>query len=215
MNPTPMLCLLSLLLGLPLFGANAEKAGPGSAVTDSSSEVLQAMDKLKFRIVEDPAKQVDPLLLSVPSNYQVEIPVSAGYPVRLAFQVRGKTVEALRQEIKARLDADYYRNATVELSLLDRAAKGGKVLIYGAVRSNMIELPPGEQKTILEAVLQAAANEFAKLTKVKLHRMNPATGKVESRVVDVESIKKSGDRSKDVVLQDGDRIEIPERGLVF
>jgi len=193
----------------------AELGAVSSGAAEKEPTVLLAMDKLKFRIVEDPAKPVEPLPLSVPSNYQIEIPVSTGYPLRLTFQVQGKSLEALRREIKERFDAEYYQNATVELVLLDRAAKGGKVLIYGAVRSNMVELPAGEPKTILEAVLQAAASEFAKLTKVKLHRLNPATGKVESRIVDVEAIKKSGDRSKDVVLQDGDRIEIPERGLVF
>ena len=35
------------------------------------------------------------------------------------------------------------------------------------------------------------------------------------KLVDVESIKKSGDKSKDIVLQDGDRIEVPERSVVF
>lgn len=201
---------LSLVLVLTPRAAESTEAGKASP-----SPILQAMDKLKFRVVEDPAKSLEPLLLSVPANYQLEVPVTLGHPLKITVNVQGKTVEQAAQEIKTKLDADYYQDASVELALLDRAQKGGRVLIYGAVRSNLIDLPPGEQRTILEAVLQAATNEFAKLAKVRLHRLNPATGKVETRVIDVEAIKKSGDRSKDVVLQDGDRIEIPERGIVF
>lgn len=203
----------ALILAPTWLVSGAEPVQP--PVSATNSVVLQSMDKIRFRIAEDPSRNIEPVLLSVPANHIVDFPVSAGFPQKIAINVKGRTLEDVARELKARLDDEYYQDCRLEIILMDRAQKGGRVMVYGAVRQNFVELPPGEQKTILEAVLQAVASEFAKLSKVKLHRMNPATGKVESRVVDVESIKKSGDRSKDVVLLDGDRIEIPERGIVW
>lgn len=213
MKPTLAIAAATLILAASGFVSGAEPVQ--APVPSTNSIVLQSMDKIRFRIAEDPSRNIEPVLLSVPANHIVDFPVSAGYPQKIAINVKGRTLEDVSKELKTRLDQEYYQDCRLEIILMDRAQKGGRVMVYGAVRQNFVELPPGEQKTILEAVLQAVASEFAKLSKVKLHRMNPATGKVESRVVDVESIKKSGDRSKDVVLLDGDRIEIPERGIVW
>ena len=207
--------IIGLHLGLALAAAVPEAPSGVGGTPATNGVVLQAMDKLHYRIPEDPSKNGELLLLSVPASQMVEFPVSLGYPQRVVISVKGRTLDEVLQELKSKLDQDYYVNSHPDLKLVDRAQKGGRVMIYGAVRQFSIDLPPGEQKTILEAVLQAVTSEFAKLSKVKLHRLNPNTGKVDSRVVDVEAIKKSGDRSKDVVLQDGDRIEVPERGIVF
>ena len=78
-----------------------------------------------------------------------------------------------------------------------------------------IELFPSEQKMLSAAIIQLGYNEFADLKKVKLHRIDPATGENKTTTVDVKDILKTNDRSKDVILQDGDRVEVPERGFVF
>ena len=73
---------------------------------------------------------------------------------------------------------------------------------------------PGETKTVFEGVYQVGLSEFANLKKVKLNRLNPQTKETESRVIDLEAVRK-GDRAKDVPLQDGDRVEVPEKSIVF
>lgn len=201
------------ILAGPMCGVvkGAEVSAPA---VPSASMRIQPMDKLRFRVVEDPVKG-EPEQVMVSPNFMVDFPVSHGSVVRVSLSARDKTLEEISRELKARLDADYYVDAHVEIAFEQRSLKAGRVLISGAARVNILPLDPSEQKTILEAILQAQPTDFAKLTKVKLFRSNPATGKLETRVIDVDEIKKSGDKSKDVILQDGDRIDIPEKGLVF
>ena len=52
------------------------------------------------------------------------------------------------------------------------------------------------------------------LRNVKLIRLNSKTGQAEETTVDVEAINeaiKQGDRSKDVLLKDGDRVVVPAK----
>ena len=194
------------------FAAEPAKAGaaskPAAPVASYENQALNPMDKLSFRIQEDPVRGA-PEQVSVTALYELHFPISRGAPDMISIQVKGKTLLQVRQELKAALDADYYRNATVELKLLDRSQKGGQILFYGSVRTYTIPLAPGEQKTLLEGVLQAGPTEWANLKRVELQRIDPGTQKPEIKVIDVEAIK-NGDRKNDLLLQDGDRIKIPE-----
>jgi Spy/CpxP family protein refolding chaperone len=89
----------------------------------------------------------------------------------------------------------------------------GKITITGAVRNNFVMLLPGEQKNLLETILQAGPGEMANLKKVKLMRVNSATGKTEVMFINVESIKK--DPAKDVLMFDGDRLDLVEKNVLF
>jgi len=50
---------------------------------------------------------------------------------------------------------------------------------------------------------------------VRIRRMDTATKREVITEHDVKKLLKEGDRSKDPVLKDGDRVEIPERVLNF
>ncbi len=188
--------------GEPPAGA-AVGAGPSS-----DQQILNPLDKLAYRVLEDPVKGV-PELVSVTALYEMHFPVSRGSAEMISIGVRGKTLAQVRQELKGVLDEEYYRNATVELKLLDRSQKGGQILLFGQVRAFSIPLAPGEQMTLLAGVLQAQPTEWANLKKVELQRIDPVTQKPVVQVIDVEAIK-NGDRKNDVLLQDGDRIKVPE-----
>lgn len=206
--------ILAVLLVLASSGFAAEPAAaagtakPAAPAAGYENQVLNPMDKLSFRIQEDPVRGA-PEQVSVTALYELHFPISRGAPDLISIQVKGKTLQQVRQELKAALDADYYRNATVDLKLLDRSQKGGQILFYGSVRTYTIPLAPGEQKTLLEGVLQAGPTEWANLKRVELQRIDPGTQKPEIKVIDIEAIK-NGDRKNDLLLQDGDRIKIPE-----
>ena len=89
----------------------------------------------------------------------------------------------------------------------------GMVMFYGAVRGNFLQLGLGEQKTLFEGVYQVGVSEFSNLKKVKLNRVDPVSGKTEIKIINVEKVKQ-GDRSEDILLQDGDRIEVPEKTII-
>jgi Spy/CpxP family protein refolding chaperone len=89
----------------------------------------------------------------------------------------------------------------------------GRITITGPVRNNFVMLLPGEEKKLLETILQAGPSEMANLKKVKLMRVDSATGKTEVKVINVEAIKK--DPAKDVLMFDGDRLDLVEKNVLF
>jgi hypothetical protein len=177
---------------------------------------LTHMDKLSFSIAEDPVKSSESEIVYVNAQYGlVGVRVSRGSADEvLSINVKDKTLGQVKREIKELLDKDYYYDCKVQLSLHDRTRKTGQVLFYGAgARVNFIPLSPGEDKTLFEGVMQAGVSEFANLKKVKLNRVDPSTGKPTTTEYNVEAIKK--DRNLDILLQDEDRIEIPEKKIIF
>ena len=186
---------------------------PPPAVAEDNYQ-LNLQDKLLFSVVEDPVQTAAPDELYVNALGEIHARICRGFDDVLTLRVKGKTLRQVKAELKEKLEAEYYYQATVELRLIDQTRKGGQVLFFGAVRSNFLPLLPGEPRTIFEGVYQVGVSEFANLRKVKLTRVNPATGKPESRTIDLEAIKK-GARAEDVRLEDGDRIEVPEKKIVF
>jgi protein involved in polysaccharide export with SLBB domain len=86
----------------------------------------------------------------------------------------------------------------------------GQVTLSGAVLGKIVRLEPGKPKTLREALSEAGPTEFARLSRVRVDRVDPATGETKKFLIDIEAIEK-GDRSKDLQLLDGDRIMVPER----
>jgi protein involved in polysaccharide export with SLBB domain len=200
---------------------NAAAGAAAASANDTDKDVaraykLQPGDRVLYRVLQDPVRATDPETLGVNALGEIHFPISRGSATVVTVGVRARTLDDVRGELKRRLDADYYYDAEVELKLLDRTVRTGQVLVYGrGVRGGAIVLAAGEQKTLFEAILHAGPTEFANLRKVRLHRVDPATQESRSEVIDVEEIKRTGSRLKDVVLQDGDRIEVPEKGVVF
>jgi hypothetical protein len=88
-----------------------------------------------------------------------------------------------------------------------------KVLFFGAgARGNSLTIPAGKSITISQGVYEVGVGEFANLHKVKLYRKSKE-GKVEVTTFDMDAIRDKG--TLDEPLRDGDRVEIPERHLVF
>lgn len=175
-------------------------------------EILKPGDKLHFMIEEDPARSgpqeviVSPLgdlLFAVSRNSDVSIPISSN----------NKTLGAIKQELKEKLDADYYVDCHLYLKIHEQLGQKGEILFSGQVRANILPLAPGERITLFEAMLKVGYTDFANLKKVVLHRKETETGKSTSVVFNVDAMIK-GDRSKDIELKDGDHIEVREKTLV-
>jgi hypothetical protein len=61
---------------------------------------------------------------------------------------------------------------------------------------------------------QVGTTEFARLSKVRVERLDPATGKTKEIFVNIEAVNK-GERDQDLELQDGDRITVSEKWFNF
>ncbi len=203
--------LLGLLFAVLLLGVTAERGRSQSSSsappTDQSKYRLMPNDRLAFRIEEDPVKSSDPTAVTVTPLGEIHFQVTRGSDMSVVINARGKTIAEVRAELKARLDADYYQNATVSLNVLNHSVQQGKVLFVGPAIMGTVPLRPGETKTLAEAIIQLGYNDFVNLKKVTVERLDPVTRQLSTIVVDVDGVIRLKDRSKDILLQDGDRVK--------
>jgi protein involved in polysaccharide export with SLBB domain len=168
---------------------------------------LNPMDKLSISIAEDPVKG-QPADIIVSPLGDLVVRVSRCCEESVVVNVRGKTLEQVQKELKEKLEADFYQKVTLQVRLMDQTRRKGSVFLRGAVRANSVPMDPGKPLTLWEALNQAGTTEYANYRKIKLDR----NGKISEH--DIEAVNK-GDRSKDIELQDGDRITVPEKRFNF
>ena len=211
-----MFCVfLGLFHGSAGWAQEPSSAGVGRpAANDLANYRLVPQDKLRFRIEQDPAKDLETPDLLVSALGYVSFPVGRGHNTVVTLEVRGKTLSEVVSELKTLLEADYYHAATLQLELIDQSKRFGRAIFFGSVRG-AVQLRPGDPTTVSEAILQLGYDEYANLKKVKINRVDQETRRSKTIEVDVYSVLKKGNRRNDVVLQDGDRVEVPEKGILF
>lgn len=219
-------CLSPFLLSGWAQDASPPVPSPGAAPALSSlaaaseggsrtNYTLRMGDRLQYRLAEDPERGPNPILVEVNSLGEVSFPVSRNFDLRITFEVRGRTVDEARETLREKLLADYYHKATVELTLADKTLQMAKVQFFGTgmVRGEVPIPPDGPPLMLSDALLRLNPPEFANLRKVKIHRPEGDSGRVKVIEVDANAIIKNGQRDKDVVLKDGDRVEVPEKWI--
>lgn len=199
---------------VPATLVSVEASRPNGSSSFGAEEVryeLRTGDRLRFRIEEDPATGRDPLMVAVNSVGEASFPVSRESDIRVTLLVRGKTLKQVKEMLSARLLEEYYNRATVELNLEEKVLTPGKVQFFGEMRGTVPLLPDHPPMFLSEQMLQMGVPDFANLRRVKVHRMDPVTQTPKVIEVDVRSIIRGGERSKDVILQDGDRVEVLQK----
>lgn len=173
--------------------------GERSGMIADPNRKLQPLDQLTFEIVEDnePAqpKQV---------SQEGDLDISPVGPVRVA----GLTTAAATNEIRRRLEADYYHRATVRLSLTKANASASMGIVYLSGEFKTVgsqSIFADRPLTLSQAIINANLfTRWANQRKVKLTRM--INGRPETSLHDVKVIIDKGQADRDVLLQDGDRI---------
>lgn len=135
--------------------------------------------------------------------------------------VEGLTTDEVAQKIKEGLEKDYFQKATVTVAIESALAAGGGVaggviyVIGNVNRPGPLLLPKDERFTVTKAII-AAGNfaVFANGGKVQLIRYDK-TGKKYITYMDVDRIMKRGEFEKDIQVQDGDWIIVPEKLINF
>lgn len=95
----------------------------------------------------------------------------------------------------------------------EKAKAGGQVSIFGAVRGNGLQgnwfkLTPGTPTSLSQALLAVGFADNARMSQVKLTRVNPDTKQPESKTVNLLGLKR-GEPIEEILLQDGDRVDVP------
>lgn len=195
--------------GVDLSPRNATAlASTNSMEVLDSSRALERGDIVSYRVVED---KTPPINLRVSDSGEMEVPMLGR--VRAA----GKTPKQLAYEIKRLLERQYYHKATVIIGLESASTlPRGRVYISGAIgRQGPLDLPADERLTVSKAILLSGGfGDFADKRRVRVIRKDE-NGVPKRHTVDVKEVLERGRLEKDMYLQDGDFIVVPERGINF
>jgi len=192
-------------------GTNAAVATPASLsgyVADDKYK-LRVGDKISLQILED---RDAPRGLVVADSGELDVP----YVGRVTAS--DKTCKQLAEELKARLEKEYYHRATVIIAL-DVANKFlGRIYVWGQVRNQgPVDLAVNENLTVGKAILRAGGfGDFANKKRVKVVRGGGKEGAAkQSFELNMVDILEKGQTEKDVVLQPDDFIIVPSRLINF
>lgn len=145
------------------------------------------------------------------------------FPGAGRINVAGLTAAELMEKIKAALERDYFQKATVTVNIDavptvagQTTAAGGVVYVLGSVnKPGPLMLPQSEVFTVAKVIIAAGGfNSFANGGKVLLVRYDEKGRKYET-VVNVARIMKHGELHRDVPVQGGDWIIVPEKLFSF
>lgn len=206
-------CVLrwALLLGAgaSLYAASpARSPGSGSSASFAESAkpadyVLQPEDQLRVNVFQEED-----------INKQGEVTISQESSITLPLigtvSLKGLTARQAEDKIRALYDKDYLVNPQVTVTVQKYAERS--VNVFGSVKeAGRILFPPERGLTLLDAISGAKGHDrLASLKAVKLTRKLP-NGDTVTETIDVDAIIKDG--RKDIPLQPGDQIYIPERIL--
>jgi len=196
----------------PPGSSYAPQQDTGSLGAPDPSKPLGRGDIVTFSIAQD---REQPQVMRVTDTGELDF---SAFPKIGRISVVGRTCAQVASELKHRLEADYYNAADVSLGInqVNTLSSRGKVFITGNVRSpGPQDLPANERTTVSNAIIRAGGfDKFANEHKVKVTRKD-RTGKAASFTVDVKSIIVGGHMEKDVELQDGDYINVPQNVINF
>ncbi len=170
---------------------------------------LRVGDKISLQITED---RDAPKGLVVADSGELDVP----YVGRVS--ATDKTCKQLADELKARLEKDYYHRATVIISLDVANKLLGRIYVWGQVRQQgPIDIMVNENLTAGKAILRAGGfGDFANKKKVKIVRGGAKEGAAkQSFELNMVDILEKGKTERDVVLQPDDFIIVPSRLINF
>jgi protein involved in polysaccharide export with SLBB domain len=170
---------------------------------------LRVGDKISLQILED---RDAPKALMVADSGELDVP----YVGRVAAS--DKTCKQLADELKTRLEKEYYHRATVIIALDVANKLLGRIYVWGQVRNQgPIDVAVNENLTAGKAILRAGGfSDFANKKRVKVVRGGAVDGAAkQSFELNMVDILEKGKTEKDVVLQPDDFVIVPSRLINF
>jgi polysaccharide export outer membrane protein len=132
----------------------------------------------------------------------------------------GLTAEELAQKIRDPLQRDYFKKATVSVTIETTptiaVTSAGTINVTGAINrpGPMLLPPPPEVFTVMKAILAAGGlGQFGDGANVRVFRYHG--GKKFETHVNLNRIMKEGEFERDIPLQDGDWIVVKEKWISF
>jgi protein involved in polysaccharide export with SLBB domain len=223
MSLLPVLAQLPVPTALPAKPATSTFTSPAPMASASGvlngyvaddTYKLRVGDTVSFQIMEDRVLgfQDVPVNLVVTDSGELDVT----YIGRV--MAVGKTCRQLAANIKVALEKEYYKKATVVLSLNLANHIAGRVYIWGQVRvQGPLDMQVNENLTAGNAILRAGGfGDFASKTKVKVIRAAAGpNGEKKTFDLNMEDILEKGKTEKDILLEPNDFIIVPTRLVNF
>jgi len=183
-----------------LLLATGEASQSGEGVPAPESYIIGAQDQLSITVFEEP---------ELTGKYRVDNDGYFSFPLLARVRAAGRTLAELQSELTSRLSDGYLRNPQVRVEV--DQYKSQSVFVSGEVRAPGKIVMTGGSLTLLEALAQAGSPTTAASNVITVTRRadptapgaEPVTIRVNRRDLEV------GRSGQDVVLRDGDIINIP------
>jgi polysaccharide biosynthesis/export protein len=214
--PSLFLATLSFLIFSALFVGAATDAASKSdragvegksrkrAGYSKADYVLQPLDILKIQVLQE--EEINRLgEVRISQEFTINLPLIG------AVDVKGKTAQQVRENIRERYDRDYLVDPQVQVQVIEYAKRW--VNVVGQVnKPGEVQFPQEEGLTLVEAISRAGGQtRLANLKKVILKRTN-SDGTVDVQTINVEDLMKT-ESTDTYPLQPGDVITVPERSI--
>lgn len=201
--------MITRIVILIMFVVVQSVRGAETNLIASPEQKLGPGDKVSYRVIEDGD---EPKSLPITDSGHLDVPYLGVVPAA------GKSTQQLAKEVKGLLEKDLYYQATVVigLELVNKTRVIGKVDVIGRVRNEgVFEILAGETMTVSRAIVQAGGfSDFSDKKNVKLMRKS-ADGRTQTFVIDTVEIREKGRLEKDLVVQPGDMVVVPERWFKY
>jgi protein involved in polysaccharide export with SLBB domain len=164
-------------------------------------------DVVTFSIIQD---REAPQTMRVTDTGELDF---SAFPKIGRISVAGRNCAQVAADLKRRLEADYYYHADVTLGInqVNHLDSRGKVYLSGNVRApGPQDLPYNEHTMVSTAIIRAGGfDKYANESKVQITRRDK-DGKTVKFYVNVKAVIEGGHLDKDVEVQDGDYIYVPQ-----
>jgi len=199
--------LFATLLGLMFFT---------TSLSAQDSYRVKAGDTINVEVLED--VQLNRSLLVLPDG-------TINFPFAGTIQAGGRTVNQIESSIRAGIAANFASTPNVFVSVnavqppviaapgVEAPEETINVYFTGEVNGpGLRPLIPGT--TFLQAIAQSGGfTNFAATKRIQLRRSNRLTGEQSVSIINYRALSRGAILSRDVTLQDGDVILVPERRL--
>lgn len=225
---TPATGLSNTSTNTPATGTNGPASSTDLTQIDPETRELRPRDSFRYRIHEDPVGGVDSLRATITDSGEALFNVTRGDATYVAVKASGRRIAEVREELRKKLEADFYVVATIDLTLESIALpQGGSAEIGGITTPSSVPsvivfdqlqgefaIPDGQRLMLSTVMLKLPNNPYANRRKVEVQRVGPDGAALPPIIVNVEDLLLKNDRSKDVELKAGDRIRVP-RKVIF
>lgn len=190
-----------LIAALPARGQGAYQIAPG--------------DRLNVTVLEDPNLNAQVL---VRPDGRITLPIAGSIPVV------GRTPEQVQSIVTSRLAGSFNVTPTVTVSLAAVAPPGLEtpetivplnIYVLGQVTTpGLLQIQPDQTLTVLQALAQAGGlTPFARGEAIQIRRTDIATGEETIFPFNYQDLEEGRRLTSNILLEAGDVIFVPERGL--